>query len=622
MSTTNTENLTLYANAKLYNGSRYVFYQTNRDYEQWLRQNSSSVISKTVYFKSLTEDMELNSSVKDILKYTYGKLTNDGKDYYIFIDKIVTDQHGKSYISFSVDWWATEWANVHPTKAHLIRSSTKPGYMAQPFAPMKTTYDSVPFSSDRSNKGCYMFTYIPSNQAENSYISIGIMDITDKSTALVQSGYWYQKLRIPGADVKDCFVVPLVSTDDFVQGDNYVNCIFINELPEHGVDLAAKISDAFAHEYPNTYLSNSLHPYIPTWSWEEQGDPPSNYGTAVYDVRNNHYYRVYYKEEYIPTDVPPYYIIRVKLVAFDETIDFSQFNYRKTYTYEEQTEDERWVLLPFIMSNNDETIEAYNFTISGLNITSTEKITMGINDWNSDLIWECPYGVTVNSFNVRLLIGISHIMLEFLANGQTKNGSKLTNVGFSYDCRHPGLFVDSYQDYILKNRDYDIAMRQIQSEKQEWAAISSTFENIGFGMAFGQKTGAAAAGIGGIVESLATFVINQEFDPRIQEQYNFRYARMTDQISLVGDSITNVYNERNNGLLQVYTLSMDIASQTRMDNDISINGYVCDEYVSNLETLFGVGNIIKADSVVVEGATCLESKHQTVYRLQNGVEFI
>ena len=70
MSTINTENLTLYANTKLYNGSRYVYYQTGRDYETWLTQNSNDVISLTVNFKSLSENMELNYPVKDLLKYS------------------------------------------------------------------------------------------------------------------------------------------------------------------------------------------------------------------------------------------------------------------------------------------------------------------------------------------------------------------------------------------------------------------------------------------------------------------------------------------------------------------------------------------------------------------------
>jgi hypothetical protein len=230
--------------------------------------------------------------------------------------------------------------------------------------------------------------------------------------------------------------------------------------------------------------------------------------------------------------------------------------------------------------------------------------------------------MSVTSFKVRVLTGISHVMLEFLPNGIDKSGYKLTGLGFSYDCRHPGLFIDEYKEYVLKNRDYDIAMRQLQSEKQEWTSVASTFENVGFGMAFGQKTGAAAAGIGGLVESVSTFVINQEFDPRIQEQYNRRYARMTDQISLVGDSITNVYNEKNNGLLQIYSLEMDLPSKQRMANYINTNGYVCDEFTDNLESLFDVEVKIQADSIVIEGATCLEAKHQTVYRLQNGVEFI
>ena len=620
MSTTNTENLTLYAHPKLYNGSRYVYYQTDRDYDAYLLESSESVITKTVYFKSLTEDMELNSPVKDILKYTYGKLTNDGKDFYIFIDNIVTDQHGKSYISFSVDWWATEWFNIHPSIAHIKRSSYRPLYMAQPFQPLYTEYSSVSFNGESGKKGCIMFTYIPSHDNQDSYISLGMMNITDKTLALVQTGYWYQKLGIAGADIKDCFIVPLVDTDDIVSGEQVLEYYVasFNAPDDIPYTIGHNSLESMRSRYP--HIMNDL----PT-SWEyfypispTQIPADINFGKLLYNEKDGKFYRVwryYYSSEqgYLP------FGRRVD-------IDISYYGFSKAYSYEEKTlnqwQQEIYVFESYILSNNDETIEAFNFSVTGLNIKSNEYQTMGINDWNSDLIWECPYGVTVTSFNIRLLLGISHIMLEFIANGQTKNGSKLTGIGFSYDCRHPGLFVDSYQDYILKNRDYDIAMRQIQSDKQIWAAAASTAENVGFGFAFGNVSGGAAAGVGGLIETVSTYIINKEFDPKIQEQYNLRYKRMTDQISLVGDSITNVYNERENGLLQVYTLLMDLPSRNRMANDINVNGYVCDEFIDDLESLFDVEIKIQADNVVVEGATCLEAKHQTVYRLQNGVEFI
>lgn len=253
-------------------------------------------------------------------------------------------------------------------------------------------------------------------------------------------------------------------------------------------------------------------------------------------------------------------------------------------------------------------------------------------DWNGNLIWECPYGITIDGFTVRLQLGISHIILQFTPYyTNDRLSEQLTGKGFCYDCRHPGLFVDSYQDYVLKNRDYDIQMRRIQSEKQELQSLFSVAENVGFGMAFGGPVGATAAGIGGLIEATSTWVTNSVYDPQIQRQYDRLYSRVTDQISLVGDSVTNLLFEYP---MYVYTLIMDVSSQNTMKNDISINGYVCDETINNLSTIF-TNNIIsdtylnidikpvfQADNVVVEGACNVIGKQQVVRRLQNGVEFI
>lgn len=257
--------------------------------------------------------------------------------------------------------------------------------------------------------------------------------------------------------------------------------------------------------------------------------------------------------------------------------------------------------------------------------TSTEAQKQGILDWNGSIIWECPYGMTVNRFGLRLLVGISHVMLQFLpiytVEGQDRYyiGDKNTGMAFCYDCRHPGLFVDSYQDYVLKNRDYDIAMRQIQSDKQIWSSTGSIFENIGFGMAFGQEVGAIASGIGGIIETASIYAINKNFDPKIQHQYDRLYGRTTDQITLVGDSVTNLFTQYP---LYYYTLTMDEATKNRMDADIQTNGYYCDEITTNLSNKFATDIVIQADNTVVEGAIPLTAKRQIVERLMNGVEFI
>lgn len=261
--------------------------------------------------------------------------------------------------------------------------------------------------------------------------------------------------------------------------------------------------------------------------------------------------------------------------------------------------------------------------------SSTEIIKQGVMDWNGNLIWECPYGVSVDSFKIKLTFGISHIMLEFIPiSGGLSD--MLTGKAFNYDCRHPGLFVDSYTDYILKEKEYDIEMRKIQSEKQEVQAFANVIENVGFGAAFGGGVGGIAAGIGGIVEAGATWLVNQEYDPKIQAQYNKRYARMTDQISMVGDSVTNLFYF---SPFYRYELTMDTPSQDAMREDITNNGYVCNEFTSQLSQLFTnqptpydsthtVLPVFQADNVVVEGSCNVIGKQQVVRRLQNGVEFI
>ena len=74
--------------------------------------------------------------------------------------------------------------------------------------------------------------------------------------------------------------------------------------------------------------------------------------------------------------------------------------------------------------------------------------------------------------------------------------------------------------------------------------------------------------------------------------------------------------------MNVYRLTMDGATANRMNTDIKTNGYYCDEITSLLQQYFGVGKIVQADNVVVEGACSLQAKQQIVYRLSNGVEFV
>jgi hypothetical protein len=293
MSTINTENLTLYANPYLYNGSRYVFYQTGRDYEAWLRETSSQVTTKTVYFKSLTEEMELNSPPGDILKYPYGKITNDNKSYYIFIDRITTDEHGKSYIKFSVDWWATEWANIHPTKAHLTRKPTKPGYMAQPWTPLNTSVDLESLTDDFLIAATYIPSIGTTESQENSpsYISYILMEGSTENVQKVSQGIWYKQLGLAGSDIKDCFIVPFFTLQDLM-GEEEVPPLFIvsiDRIDDHVHQVGwfgGPIMNAWHEKYP--CLDSSIS--------QPKDDPTLFTGD---ELLYNEYTGRWYKAEYV-----------------------------------------------------------------------------------------------------------------------------------------------------------------------------------------------------------------------------------------------------------------------------------------------------------------------------------
>lgn len=606
MSGVNTETLVLYANPYLYNGSRFVFYQgANRDdnltFEDWLEDTSEGISEEmTVYYKSLTEPLELNSPVGDMVKYTYGKLSNDGYEYYIFIDRILTDQHGKSYIHYSVDWWASLWDDVHPTIGHLTRKPTKPAYMAQPYEPLNVTVE----QSVITNEFSIMATYIPSKEHMKSEILTIIVPGNNLTLRKVEDGTWISELNMAASDVKDSFVVPLFSYE-FIKNNYRTEELYLLDCDYEDMH------DAYELAFPGRRITS-----------QETAE-----AVFVYNEKDGKYYQGHW---------------------FSGTSDFGFYEY---YRWSELDVDyveclvkvpvEGGDLLPVKYLRNRLTRWAFlNETpvvpIRLVNVTlhSDEVEKQGIMDFNGNLIWECPYNTTITRFKVSMLKGLSHVMLQFVPeiDGEFNLSTILGGYAFSYDCRHPGIFIDEYREYVLKNREYDIAMRSIQSERQVWQAGVSTIENAAFGFAFGDSAtahkkgkamsrvpyGAIAAGIGGVIETIGTFMINQEFDPRIQEQYDKRYVRMTDQISIIGDCITNAAYE---SLLYRYTLTMDVPSQNVMNKDIQVNGYQCNEMIDSVESLFDKGAIIQADNVVIEGACCLDAKLQTVYRLQNGVEF-
>lgn len=598
----NKETLTLWKEPKLYSGSRYTVDQSHfqsgiTDYDDWLTQNSKvpneTPLELSVYRQTITEPMKITENLPIMDEYTYGKLTNGdnpSKSYYIFIDRVTTDQYGTSTIEYSIDWWATEWFNITCTKAHLTRKHTRPGYMTQPVSDLNM----VASAQKITNIFSIWATYIPSTEKGTSFISYIILDGTLDNLAKVQKGYWYQIFGIPGSDIKDCFIVPYLSYS-FATGSTFY-CV--NTTESDASTLRQKIYDSV-----NLHYSTYEYPLV--------------IGNYLYDTSSGKYYEC--------------------IDNGGGMVDFSEVSYPGNGTSPDRyyTSSDRFGFtndFKMYQLNKDSPSTYYYNTVLSESFTSTDLVRQGIIDFNGNLVWECPIGKSVSAFNIRYKFGISHIQLEFTPDLEVPNiaynFTYLNGLGFSYECLHPGLFVDSYQEYIMKNREYDIEMRKIQADKELYKSVFSIAENIGFGAAFGNVQGAVAAGVGGVIETIGTFVVNNTFDPKIQEQYDFRYARITDQVSLVGDSVNSVIDVlRNNsdtklGILSKYTLSANSDSTTRYNKDKAVNGYICDESTDNLQTLFYRGRVLQADNITVEGTVQLDCRYQVVNRLMNGVEFI
>ena len=693
--------LILYKNPKLYNGSRYVYYQDNRDYDNWLSLSSYQTYSKDVVFKSLEENITINAFIDNVDEYTYGSITLNKTKYYFFVDRVSTDAYNQTTISYTIDWWATKWFAVTCTKANLKRSSVKPEYMAQPFSPLAPDFNKGQGIGEEG--GCIVFSYTASlgSGSNKDCMKWGVIDFSEADgIQMIETGAWSKYLgdTLTAGDMLGVFVVP---------------CFRANDFKDAG------------------------------WS------------TVTAEVENKTV------TWYTTNDLTGTSLMPSKIIVFNEPL----------YT-------------------DDTTV-------------------MGITDWNGTTIWECPYGVSIDKFYLTLSLSARTCQIRFKFDNEFANEN--IGKGFSYACRECAIVIDQQVEYTWRERESEIRMRELQAIKQVWSNGSDAIQGAGFGMAFGGQVGAMAGGFAGALNTFSSAMMNIELLPKIQRTQDLKYERMQDLVSIVGESITPIYNllksdekryflpltkieyndfsttnigtyleryygirgvtegseiwyflmdysdtddsinyetirsslftnatktlkkitytngswstptsdvfyiitrlttgsgplsnqtsysmtdtlkhyypelvltsgimmmfrsertdenynifmydgsswkemislkptlsptdtsnvkhktyrptnieyyfinQRFDYLMNVYRLTMDGATANRMNTDIKTNGYYCDEITPLLQQYFGVGKIVQADNVVVEGACSLQAKQQIVYRLSNGVEFV
>lgn len=277
---------------------------------------------------------------------------------------------------------------------------------------------------------------------------------------------------------------------------------------------------------------------------------------------------------------------------------------------------------------------------------STEQQKYYLIDWNGNIVWEAPYFVDFRYLHIVVDIGVTHCNIRGTLSTDPNFNDLLTGVipyinenvgtGFCYECRHVSLFVDSYSEYVMRMRDYDVESRRIQNDVEFYKGLVGTAEAAGYGMAFGGPIGGLTSMVGGLTETIGTGLINNSYAPKIQNLEDKKYALMQDEMSIIGDSLMPLftldtcikYDSTTQkyhlvyGSLILTTISMDESSKNVMNNDISINGYHCDETVSDIDSLIATGTIIQADNVVIEGTISAQYRIDIADRFSRGIEFI
>lgn len=462
------ELLTLYKHPKLYNGSRYKFYQTNRSYGVYLDHYKG--YQKEVTYKSISEPIRLNESIKDFDEYTYGSITNDGKVFYFFVDSITTDAYKQTTINFTIDWWSTNWENINCTKAHITRKSTeKPSYMYQPFTPMLPNYEEL--EGVGSQSACIIFTYTDS--LGNDVIKYGVLSV-DQIGGLenIEIGAWVKGLsdteeqtpppgkhKLTAQDITAIFIVPIFSIDDFINA-----------------------------------------------GWNKVD------GKSV----------IWYCSEELGSSSVP----------------------RKSISFE--------------------------------NLLKTdEQNVYGLVDWNGNSIWQCPYGFEVSSFDMLLCLSTTHCQLRFMYDG--KLGNEIVGKSFTYECRQCAIVIDQKIEYTWRDRYSEYRMRELQAIQSVWVNISDAIQGAGFGLAFGQAPGLIAAGAGGAINVLSTYMMEDVMVKEEQNTIDMKYDTMQNLISCYGDSVTPLYSLRSS---RANTYYYTVNTEEELNNIIS-NPYLIKTLIIN-----------------------------------------
>lgn len=677
--------LILYKNPKLYNGSRYVYYQDNRDYDNWLSLSSYQTYSKDVVFKSLEENITINAFIDNVDEYTYGSITLNKTKYYFFVDKVSTDAYNQTTISYTIDWWATKWFAVTCTKANLKRSSVKPEYMAQPFSPLAPSFERL---EGLNRGGVILFSYTASlGSGENKdCMKWGVIDINETDgLQSIETGGWSTKLgnTITAGDMLGIFIVPIFTISDFINsGWTEVT----GDIKWYTTDVSTGTS-----RFPKRYLvfdtplktTDDMVYGIIDWNgntiWEcPYGVVIDGFSVMLTASARECLLRFSYLDEVGSENIGKgfTYACRECAIVIDQQVE---------YTWRErQSEIDMRELqsIKQVWTNGSDAIQGAGFGLAfggkvgalasgmagALNTFSTAVMNIELNpkiQATQDLKYErmqdivsivgsaitpiyfnslsdeqqyvlCLTDTEYNSFNTNKVLSL---LEKYYGTNQIFEGMSVVYYnGFTDNNVMPTTYTGkTIPAKMIKYANgtwsapedktiYWVRDGEQEVDKNNYLGITKRFKQYYPDVEITDNT--LVIEIGGRIlkpyEDFSGYYSYNQKSGKWVQFANWGLRKNNDEtfVSYPMNPSTIYLKQTFGSLMYTYRLIMDGATKNRMITDIRTNGYYCDEVTSLLQQYFGVGKIVQADNVVVEGACSLQAKQQIVYRLSNGVEFV
>lgn len=268
-------------------------------------------------------------------------------------------------------------------------------------------------------------------------------------------------------------------------------------------------------------------------------------------------------------------------------------------------------------------------------LMTDDKTVYAILDNYGNIVGTAPYGLAFKRLIMVLDIGSVSCTLKVTLSNRSNTPiagftGRDTSEGRTITISMPSVPISSNvsSDYMVSGqRDYEMQLRELQSERQAVNGISGVATGaIGGAIAgsivpgAGTVLGALAGGIGSALGVGVSYLADtQVYNDKFQDLEDRRYANQTGNLMIAGDGSAWLDYLTYPALV---ALEADDVSAADIDNFILQQGYPCDSPVDDVEPFIQAGGPLRITNLTLTGDMPPAAKRSIKALLAGGVRII